>query len=125
MNGGIAVVGAGRVNAVGALNALAPAPPPTCPSTRIGRSLSAVNAGRLQVSLSTTDGSFSSIATTGLSNATLQVNGATLPVGSSATLSGSSVTVFVQRVGGSGSFTVRFNVVDGCGSYPLFFGKGS
>jgi subtilisin family serine protease len=130
MNGGVEAVGAGRVNAVGALNALAPTtppppPPPPCPSSRITRSVSEVSAGRLQVALSTTSGSFSTISTTGLSNATLEVNGAPLAAGQSATLTGSTATLFVQRAGGGGSFIARFSVVDGCGTYPLFFGKGS
>jgi hypothetical protein len=124
MNGGIAVVGAGRVNAVAALNALAP-PAPTCPSSRIGRTLSTVTTGRLQVNLTTSVGAFSSVTTTGLSNATLEVNGATLPAGSSVALSGTTATVFVQRSGAGGPFTARFSVMDGCGTYPLFFGKGS
>jgi hypothetical protein len=130
MSGGTAVVGAGRVNAVGALNALAPTtppppPPPTCPSSRITRSVTEVGAGRLQVALSTTSGTFSTISTTGLSNATLEVNGAPLAAGQSATLTGSTTTLFVQRTGGGGPFIARFSVVDGCGTYPLFFGKGS
>jgi hypothetical protein len=123
MNGGTAVVGSGRVNAVGALNALAP----VCPTPRpnVGRSLNQVNAGRLQVNLSTTAGAFTSITTTGLSNATLEVNGAPLGLGQTAALTGSSTTVFVQRTGAGGPFTARFSIVDGCGAYPLFFGKGS
>jgi hypothetical protein len=115
MSGGPAVVGAGRVNAVGALNALAPTtpPPPTCTSSRITRSVNEVSPGRLQVALSTTSGTFSTISTTGLSNATLEVNGSPLASGSSATLSGSTATLFVQRVGAGGPFTARFTVVDG------------
>jgi hypothetical protein len=111
------------VNAVGALNDLAP----ICPTPRpnIGRSLNQVNTGRLQVNLSTTAGAFTSITTTGLSNATLEVNGAPLGQGQTAALTGSSTTVFVQRAGAGGPFTARFNIVDGCGAYPLFFGKGS
>jgi subtilisin family serine protease len=121
MNGGTAVVGAGRVNAVGALTGFG------CPTPRpnVGRSLSPVNAGRLQVLLNAGFGSFSSITTTGLSNATLEVNGAPLGLNQTAALTGSSTTVFVQRTGAGGPFTARFSIVDGCGAYPLFFGKGS
>ena len=120
MTGGVAVVGAGRVNAVGAVGTLSCSPRPT-----IGRSLTTVNAGRLRVILSTSGGAFSSITTTGLRNATLEVNGVSLPQGSTATISGTSATVFVQQTGAGAPFTARFNVVDTCGAYPLFFGKGS
>lgn len=99
---------------------------PVCPTPRpnVGRSLTVVNANRLQVNLSTTAGSFSSITTTGLTNATLEVNGAPLAQGATAPLTGTSTTVFVNRLG-PGAFTARFTIADGCGGYPLFFGRGS
>jgi hypothetical protein len=123
MNGPAAAVGAGRANAVGALNALGP----VCPSPRpnIGRAVIPINAGRLQVNLTTTAGGFTAISPTGLTNASFEVNNVTLGVGQVAQLAGPSATFFVQRTGGSGAFTARLNVVDACGTYPLFFGKGS
>ena len=93
--------------------------------TGSNEALNQVNTGRLQVNLSTTAGAFTSITTTGLSNATLEVNGAPLGLNQTAALTGSSTTVFVQRTGAGGPFTARFSIVDGCGAYPLFFGKGS
>jgi subtilisin family serine protease len=116
MNGGAAAVGAGRVNAVGAL---------TSPRPNIGRAVIPVNAGRLQVNLTAGAGTFSAISPTGLTNASLEVNGVAVPVNQVVPLTGSGATVFVQRTGASGAFTARFNIVDACGVYPLFFGKGS